>query len=86
MADKVIHEMRLIETDDGFRIELKGDKERLKKMFSHPGTMCGHKMGFGRRFRKARRDHGFGFGPPWMSGWWEEESEGEPEGTSSEEE
>lgn len=85
MADKVIHEMRLIETDDGFRIELKGDKERLKKMFFHPGMMFGHKMGFGRRFRKAHRGHGYGFAPPWMSGWWDEESEGESEGTPSEE-
>jgi hypothetical protein len=90
MADKVIYEMRLIETDDGFRIEVKGDdKERLKKMFFRPGMMFGHKMGFGRRFhkaRKGRRGHGYGFAPPWMSGWWEDESEGEPEGTPSEEE
>jgi hypothetical protein len=85
MADQVIHEMRLIETDDGFRIELKGDKEQLKKMFFRPGLMFGHKMGFGRRFRKARRGHGHGFVHPWMSGWWDEEAEGEPEGTSSEE-
>lgn len=85
MADKVIHEMRLIETDDGFRIELKGDKEHLKKMLFRPGLMFGHKMGFGRRFRKARRRHGYGFAHPWMSGWWEEESEGDSEGTPSEE-
>ena len=85
MADKVIHEMRLVETDDGYRIEVKGDKEQIKKMFLRPGMMFGHKMGFGRRFRKARRGHGHGFAYPWMSGCWEEESEGEPEGTPSEE-
>lgn len=83
MADKVIHEVRLIETDEGFRIEITGDKERLKKMFLHPG-MFGHGMGFGRRFHKGRRGHGYGFAPPWISGWWEEESEGEPEGPSEE--
>jgi hypothetical protein len=77
--------MRLIETDDGFRIEVKGDKEQLKKMLRHPGTMFGHKLGFGRRFRKARRGHGYGFGPPWMSGWWVEESDDEPEGPAPEE-
>ncbi len=85
MVDKVIHEMRLIETDDGFRIELKGDKEQLKKMLFRPGLMFGHKMGFGRRFRKAHRGHGYGFDYPWMSGWCEEESENEPEATPSEE-
>lgn len=31
MAEKVIHEYRIIETDDGFRIEIKGDKERIRK-------------------------------------------------------
>lgn len=31
MAEKVIHEYRVIETDDGFRIEIKGDKERIRK-------------------------------------------------------
>ncbi len=31
MAEKVIHEYRLIETDDGYRIEIKGDKEQIKK-------------------------------------------------------
>lgn len=33
--EKVLHEVRIIETDDGFRIELKGDKERLREMLSH---------------------------------------------------
>lgn len=28
--DKVIQEFRIIETDDGFRIEIKGDKEQLR--------------------------------------------------------
>lgn len=85
VAEKVIQEMRLIETDDGFRIELKGDKEQLKKMFLRPGLMFGHKMGFGRRFRKAHRGHGRGHAHHGMSGCWEDVSEGEPEDTLSEE-
>ena len=84
MAEKEIREARLIETDDGFRSEVKGDKAHLKKLFFHPGMMFGHKMGFDRRFRKARRGHGHGFAPLWISGWWDEESEGESEGTLSE--
>lgn len=74
MADKVIHEVRFIETDDGFRIEVKGDKERIRK------------MGFGRKmrhFRHARRawKHGCGpgFAPPWMWGGWEEDFNDEEE-------
>jgi hypothetical protein len=31
MAEKLIHEYKLIETDDGYRIEIKGDKEKIKK-------------------------------------------------------
>ena len=48
MAEKVLHEMRIIETEDGFRIEIKGDKEQIKK------------MGFGRMMQGQGR--GFGFG------------------------
>jgi hypothetical protein len=81
MSEKVISEIRFVETDDGFRIEFKGDKERLRKT-----------MGFGpgkgfwrgtwgpgpRRYGKGghwshRHGPGFGFGP-W--GWWDWE-EGE---------
>ena len=31
--EKIIHEVKIIETDDGYRIEIKGDKARLKEMF-----------------------------------------------------
>ncbi len=55
--EKVIHEVRMVETDDGFRIEIKGDKERLRE------------MGFGKGmlpfpFLFGRMGHGgpFGFG------------------------
>ncbi len=49
MAEKVIGEIRFIETDDGFRVEVKGDKERLRQMGWQPGMgthgMGGHGMG-----------------------------------------
>jgi hypothetical protein len=81
MAEKVIHEVRFIETDDGFRIEVKGDKERMKEMGFGPGMGFWPGMGFGPRmhFWRAGRKHrhGPGFRPPWMWGWWGEEPEGE---------
>jgi len=57
MAEKVIHEYRLIETDDGYRIEIKGDKEKIKKWLEG-----------GPRHRKRRwMSKGFGpYGPPDM--------------------
>ncbi len=80
MAEKVIHEMRIIETDDGFRIEVKGDKDRLREMVNawrHFGQ--GH-MGRGPWGHRGRHGFGFPFGRhhgygPW-SGWAEEEEEG----------
>ena len=32
--DKVISEFKVVETDDGFRIEIKGDKEEIQRMLS----------------------------------------------------
>jgi hypothetical protein len=32
MSEKVLHEVQIVETEDGFRIELKGDKEMLRRM------------------------------------------------------
>jgi hypothetical protein len=94
MAEKVIHEVRFIETDDGFRIEVKGDKERLKEMGFGPGMMgFGHGMGFGprmifKRHRHGRHGHGHrrrrrfgpGFGPwAWWNDWFEQSDEDETE-------
>jgi hypothetical protein len=33
--EEVIHELKIIETDDGYRIEIKGDKARIKQLFEH---------------------------------------------------
>lgn len=56
MEEKVIQEFKVIETDDGYRIEIKGDKEMLR------GWLSGRR---GRHFR--RRGFGpFGMGFPGM--------------------
>ena len=44
MTETVIGESRFIETDDGFRVEVKGDNERLRQMGWQPG-MGSHGMG-----------------------------------------
>src|SRR6478609_7003238 len=93
MADeKVLHEVRVVETEDGFRIEIKGDKERLKEMFSKgfPFGGLGRMMmgGFGpfggRHGHHGRHEHHHGpFGWGRRGGWggpwggWEEEDRGE---------
>lgn len=69
--EKVIGEFKIIETEDGYRIEIKGDKDKMKEIFS------------GLRWRKARHHfHPFDFGlgggfwggmGPWCC--WEEEKE-----------
>lgn len=80
MSEKIISEIRFVETDDGFRVEVKGDFERLKNMDWGSGWgsgPCGPDfssfMGFGhgRRFWKRRRHghgrhqgHGRHHGPP----------------------
>lgn len=84
MAEKVIGEIRFIETEDGFRIEVKGDKERLRQMGWDPnrGPQAGGQfwgMGFGpgaRFWRKKwhgtrRRHHGPPPGADFWTGPWE---------------
>jgi hypothetical protein len=87
--EKVIQEFRVIETDDGFRIEIKGDKEQLRDfvMGIDPRQWMRHGPGphFGGpgawRHHGKGKGTGFRFGP--MGGWfgfggpwdWEEEDE-----------
>ena len=88
MAEKIIHEVRFIETDDGFRIEVKGDKERIRKMGFGPGMGfgpfmgCGPGRGRGRKWRHGRK-HGHGMGG-WMWGGWGEHEDFEPAPESEE--
>ncbi len=80
--DKVLQEFRIIETDDGFRIEIKGDKEQLREFVMNldprrwmHGPHGEHGWGpgpfgprFGMRFRR-------GFGPFGMMWDWDEDDE-----------
>ena len=83
MSEKIISEIRFIETDDGFRIEFKGDKERWREMGFGPGPWRG-----GRSRRRGHGHHGHGhhshhghhrhgcesnFGPWGWWGQWDEE-------------
>ena len=76
MSEKLIHEVRIVETEDGFRIEIKGDKERLRQMGFGKGMFpfgMGHRGPFGHH-----RPRGFGF-PFGNRPWWTE-----PESSTSE--
>jgi hypothetical protein len=81
VTEKVLSEIRFIETDDGYRVEIKGDKEKLEKMgFMHKG------FGPGKSFCRGRgkfwgRGHGYG-PPPWA---WEWEEMTEEDASQSEE-
>ena len=74
---------KVIETDDGFRIEIKGDKEAIREMMGNFGPHF-----FRRRHKKHPFGHGFGFGfgprfwaefGDWCGPWWEEEKEEDKE-------
>jgi hypothetical protein len=94
--EKVIHEVRIIETEDGFRIEIKGDKERLREMGIGKGMFSGFGFGGG-PFRHGPFGHGpfrhgpFGRGPrgfgfpfgPHHGPWGYEEEEKRDEGPMS---
>lgn len=80
--EKVIQEFRIIETDDGFRIEIKGDKEQLRDFVMNLDPRHGMRRGPGWGFpfgppappRMGRRLR-WGFGPfgPW--GWDDEDDD-----------
>jgi len=48
--EKVIGEFKIVETEEGYRIEIKGDKEKMKEMLS------------GLRWRKFHSRHFHPFG------------------------
>jgi hypothetical protein len=83
MTEKVLHEMRFIETDDGFRIEVKGDKEKIRGMGFGPAMGM---MGFGpgmhhkRHRRHGRHHHHHGthrHGRKGWGWWWDDADEAE---------
>jgi hypothetical protein len=46
--EKIINEVKIIETEDGFRIEIKGDKEAIREMLRNFGS--GFPIGHGLPF------------------------------------
>jgi hypothetical protein len=78
--EQVIHEVKIIETDDGYRIEIKGDKAKIKQFFERMpfrghGGFRGGPWGFfgGWRHHGGHGPFGWGFGH-------EEEEEYPPRG------
>jgi len=77
--EKVVSEFKVVETDDGFRIEIKGDKEVIRRMLRGvgPHNFFRAEGPFGRGFRS-------GFGPGfwgrggWCGPWAEDEEEKKP--------
>ncbi len=71
MEDKVIHEFRLIETDDGYRIEIRGDKDWIRRhglipCFPGQGRMKYHSGHRGHHHRHPRHGAGGWLGNPWF--------------------
>jgi hypothetical protein len=82
--EKVIQEFRIIETDDGFRIEIRGDKEQLREwvMSLDPRVWAERRMPGGFPFgpppwaRGGRGRGPFGWAGPWD--WDDDEDDGPP--------
>jgi hypothetical protein len=77
-VENVISEFRIVETDDGYRIEIKGDKEAIKEVtrgfpFRHGRRGPGHFF-FRRHAKRAMACCG-----PWMA---EEAGQVEPDAES----
>ncbi len=55
--EEVIHEIKIVETDDGYRIEIKGDKQRIKRILDNMPFGMGMPFGFqfGARGRPGHR-------------------------------
>lgn len=62
--ENVISEFRIVETDDGYRIEIKGDKEAIKAVMR--GFHSGHGHGGpGPFFFRRHAKRAMGFCGPW---------------------
>ncbi len=73
MSEKVLYEVRFIETEDGIRIEMKGDKERWREKASEWRKRHEERQDWRAWKRWERR-----FRHPWFFGcgpWWDDEPE-----------
>lgn len=59
MEEKVLYELKLIETEDGFRMEVKGDKETLRRRGFGLGPLLRATQS-GKGSRRHRHPRGFG--------------------------
>ncbi len=83
MSEKVLYELRVIETEDGIRVEMKGDKERMREM-----GLGRFARNFGRHAGRGPWGHHghHGWGGPWgFNPWWcdEPEADDEPKSKST---
>ena len=73
--EKIISEFKVIETEDGFRIEIKGNKEAIRRMinFMDPSSYFSGKGPRGQHFQfDFDPDFWTGFGG-WCGPWWEKD-------------
>ncbi|HST05602.1 MAG TPA: hypothetical protein VLQ48_12825 [Chloroflexia bacterium] len=63
MSEKILHQITIVETDDGYRIEIKGDKEKLRAMGFGRGFGGFGGFGPGMMFRGMRPGFGGRPGP-----------------------
>lgn len=68
MDEKIHYEIRFVETEDGYRLEAKGDKRMLKRLGIGPNMLrrgrSGHRRHRGFRFGPRRRFRGHGYPRP----------------------
>ncbi len=57
MNERMIHRIEIIETEDGFRIELKGDKEILRRMIFAQNWLPVRKFGVQRHDGEHTQEH-----------------------------
>ncbi len=70
MDEKVIYEMRFIKTEDGFRVEVKGDKDQMRE-FAWGRGMRRQARRWAREARHCNPRH-------WGSWWDDDEPEEKP--------
>jgi len=76
--EKIISELRIVETDDGFRVEIKGDKEAMREWMKHcrhHGRMHKGPMHWARAMRFGPWGMGFGGHGDWCCSEGEEPEE-----------
>ncbi len=69
--ERVLNDVKIIETEDGFRIEIKGDKEALRKLLD----ACGSGLPFGRGFDFCFDPGFWGNFKSWCGPWQEAEDQ-----------